>query len=245
MNSAEQYVGNGLWANVPGATSPENLQFVLSCARLQEQLNVHGDVAEIGVYLGRVFILLHLLSRSSENALAIDVFDDDEKNFDVTGGASNLTLFKQNVRNNVSADAVSRLQIIRGDSLYLNPSDIRTHMACKRLRILSIDGAHSWHHTASDLSLADALIQPGGIVLVDDITNSGWPGVMDGVARYLLLSERRRLFPFGIGRNKLWLTTPDYHDHYLKLALSDDANPVQPPYEKRVSEFFGTKVVGF
>jgi hypothetical protein len=112
------------------------------------------------------------------------------------------------------------------------------------MRIFSIDGAHSWQHTVSDLALADDLVTSGGVVIVDDILNSGWPGVVNGVARYLLLSANRRLFPFMIGLNKLWFTTPDYHERYLAFA-SSDAVGVQQGHAKRVSDFFGSKVVGF
>jgi hypothetical protein len=244
MISPEQYVADGHWSRVPGATSQENLEFLLTVGRLQEVLGVHGDLGEIGVYLGRYFILAHLLSRSTENVLAIDVFDDLDKNFDATGGAPTLDIFRQNLQKNVTANALERLRIVKGDSLYLNPADIRSHMACSGLRILSIDGAHSWFHTASDLGLADSLISSGGVVILDDILNGGWPGVMDGLARYLLLSPKRRLFPFMIANNKVWLTTPDHHERYITHALSDSIR-LLPGQSKRVSEFFGSKVVGF
>jgi hypothetical protein len=155
-----------------------------------------------------------------------------------------LAAFQEHVRQNVSSRDFKRVRTLKANSLYLSATDLRQRMVSDAFRILSIDGAHSWYHTVSDLTLADSVIRPGGVVIVDDITNCGWPGVMEGVARYLLLSAKRRLFPFAIGRNKLWLTTPEYHELYLNQAMSD-ANPVYAPYEKRMSEFFGTKVAGF
>jgi hypothetical protein len=220
------------------------LNLLLYYGRQQEALGIVGDVGEIGVYLGRYFTMLHLLSRPTENALAIDVFADDASNFDVTGGAAVLDVFVEHVRQNVGDQALRRLRIVKGDSLYLNPDDLRPHMATGRFRLLSIDGAHSWYHTASDLALADALSHSGSIVVLDDITNAGWPGVMNGMARYLLLTPDRRLEPFMMSENKLWFTTRDYHERFLAHAVSDVV-PVNPGRLKRVSEFFGTRIVGF
>ena len=202
-----------------------------------------GDVGKIGVFLGRYLTLLHLLSRPSERVLAIDVFEDFE-NFDAGGGSSTVESVLANLRRNVLETAMDRLRLIRGDSLHLHPHDIRPHMANAGLRLFSVDGAHSWFHTAGDLRLADELIAPGGVVVLDDVLNGGWPGVMDGMARYLLQSPSRRLYPFMIANNKLWLTTYDFHARFVDLAMSNEIS-LAPGQVKRISEFFGKSIVGF
>ena len=90
MLTAEQYVRDGHWSRVPGPIDLRNLETLLAVGRFQEQLEIHGDLSEIGVFAGRYFILIHLLSRTTENVIAIDVFDDFSKNFDLSGGATAL-----------------------------------------------------------------------------------------------------------------------------------------------------------
>ncbi len=241
--TAEDYLQSGRWSEIPGATGLENLAALLAFGRYQERLGVSGDVGEIGVYMGRYLTLLHLLSRPSERVLAIDVFEDFD-NFDATGGGSTTEAVLNYLSLNVSKSDMDRLRLIPGDSLHLRPDDIRAHMASSGLRLFSIDGAHSWFHTAGDLRLADELIAPGGVVVLDDILNGGWPGVMDGMARYLLLSPTRRLSPFMIANNKLWLTTFDHHARFIDFAMSDEIK-LAPHQQKRISEFFGKPIVGF
>ena len=80
--------------------------------------------------------------------------------------------------------------------------------------------------------------------MVDDITNSGWPGVMEGVARYFLLGSERRLLPFMMSLNKLWLTTCDYHKLYLDFALKH-VRVTRTGQQKRTTNFFGCDMVGW
>jgi hypothetical protein len=69
------------------------------------------------------------------------------------------------------------------------------------------------------MMLATQVCTAGAVIIVDDITNAGWPGVMEGVARYFLLNPDIKLFPFLMTQNKLWLTTYDYHHQYFEHAL--------------------------
>jgi Methyltransferase domain len=242
--TAENYVDDGHWSYIPGPVGFESHKYLLLFGRFQEQFDISGDVGEIGVAAGRYLTLLHLLSKSSEHVLAIDVFEDFDKNFDFDGGATTTEAFLANLRQFISPKDLTRLRIVKKDSLYLDPAEVRKYLMCGGFRLLSIDGAHSWFHTAGDLQLADALVRPGGVVLLDDIHNGGWPGVIEGLSRYLLLSPMRRLYPFMICFNKVWMTTTDYHERFLKYALSDEIM-IGAGQKKRVSEFFGRSVVGF
>jgi hypothetical protein len=109
---------------------------------------------------------------------------------------------------------------LKGDSLYLRDIDLLSASRSQQFRIFSIDGGHTPYHLVNDILLIEKVLCHGGVVIVDDYTNPGWPGVAEGVARYFLLHARRRLAPFLIHWNKLVLTTESYHSQYYAYVCS-------------------------
>ena len=235
----EAYLSGG-FERVPGACDAFNLKLMARFAQLQADKGVKGDLAEIGVYHGRLFTFLGLLAADDERAIAIDVFEE-LPNYDEGGGRTSIDIVRANFVEHTGKAVDRSAAFIVADSMMLRADQIRTSLKNSGIRLFSLDGAHSHFHTVHDLRLAEELTVPGGIVLVDDISNCGWPGVIEGVARYLLLSAERRLFPFMIGGNKLWLTTYDTHAEYLAYVVEDQT--LLPP--RRVTNFFGVDVVGF
>jgi hypothetical protein len=207
---------------------------------LQVERGVVGDLFEIGVYHGRLFIMLALLARPAERAVAIDVFDVGA-NYDPRGGVTTLDIVRNNYRRFVGDP--DTLFYIAEDSLMLTPEIIKRKLTSGQVRIASIDGAHSHLHTTHDMRLAEAVLAPGGIVMVDDITNAAWPGVMEGVARYLL-DPGRRLLPFMMSHNKLWLATSDCQRDYLDFAMKH-VRVTRPGQQKRKADFFGSEIAGW
>jgi hypothetical protein len=45
---------------------------------------------------------------------------------------------------------------------------------------LSIDAGHTILHACNDLSLAQEVLVPGGIVALDDYMSVHWPGITEG-----------------------------------------------------------------
>src|SRR5206468_3764068 len=79
-----QYISNG-HNKVVGWVEPGSFAAVYALNALQDRLGVQGGIAEIGVHHGRFFIALALARKSGEPAVAIDVFDMQEKNIDNSG----------------------------------------------------------------------------------------------------------------------------------------------------------------
>jgi hypothetical protein len=228
-----RYLDQGEFSAVEGVCDGETLRRIRLYHDLQAEKSIVGDLMEIGVFHGRLFLMLALLARPDETATAVDVFEVDA-NYDPSGGTTTLNIVRGHYERFVGDSA--KFSYVAGDSLYLTPEIIRRNLPNGRARIISIDGAHSHFHTVHDMRLAESLLGPGGIVMVDDITNGGWPGVMEGVSRYFLLSSEIRLFPFMLTLNKLWLTTYDYHRIYLDYARQH----ISPG---RVTNFFGSETV--
>ena len=201
---------------VQGWLSRGACDMIVCVADVQQTNNVHGNIAEIGVHHGRLFILLDLLARTHEKALAIDLFEDQSRNVD-RSGVGDYNKFVANIERHVGD--TSRVVFHRGDSTELTGAAVR-ELAGGPIRLFSIDGGHTEEITKHDLETAEQAIGPGGVVILDDCFNAGWPGVVTGVARFL--ATDRTIRPFAIGGNKTLFAAPDYCDAY-RTALSGAA----------------------
>ena len=70
--------------------------------------------------------------------------------------------------------------------------------------IFSIDGGHTAEVTHNDLRLAHDTVRDGGIVILDDYFNPGWPGVSEGTCRFMLV-DNEQLEPVAVTANKVIL----------------------------------------
>jgi Methyltransferase domain len=212
---------------------------------LSDELDRHGisgNIGEIGVAGGNFFIPLALCCAEEEVAVAIDVFEH-HPNWDATGGSATtaqiLTLAEQNGVRPI-------VRFVSGDSLYVEDEDILAAGGSRKFKLFSVDGAHSVHHTVSDLEIAERFVAPGGIVFLDDISNWGWPGVFEGFARYSLLRPLPRLVPFLAFGNKVILTTASHQAGMLDLAIRyAESLGRQAGRTYRVSRFFNWDIVGW
>ena len=143
---------------------------------------------------------------------AIDLFNQQELNIDRSGLGS-LEIFKSNLKK-YDVHNGANTEIIQGDSTD-SSMRLREVIGLGLLRFISIDGGHTVEHTVSDLFLANDLISNEGVVILDDILNYHWLGVIEGVGRFL--EKRPTLVPFAIGHNKLYLAKLSYRDFYFNL----------------------------
>lgn len=195
----------------------------------QREMGVEGGAAEIGVHRGKLFILLYLLSRAPEKAVAIDVFEDQHLNVD-SSGRGDLNIFRANLERHADSE---RLVVHKGTSLAVTGADV-LGLAGGRVRLFSIDGGHTEEITANDLAIADDALAEGGIIVVDDVFNEQWPGVTNGVHRYF--ARRPNLVPFAVGGNKTYFCRLSHAEPY-RAAASSAAG------QSRMHEFLGCPVV--
>lgn len=194
-----------------------------------DKWHVGGGVAEIGVHHGKFFLLLNSTTFENEQSYAIDVFERQELNIDQSG-SGNLQVFERNLRN-FDAHYGKNVMVLSEDST--DPALVAKIQ--KRVRFFSVDGGHTAEHTISDLIFAQKSIIPQGVVILDDILNSHWLGVIEGAIRYLL--TKPTLIPFAIGYNKLLLANISYATRYYKLMAASSL------CVKADVEFCGHKVI--
>jgi hypothetical protein len=170
-------------------------------ARAIAELGGGGNAAEIGVHHGKLLILLSLLC---DHVYAIDVFDS-ALNVDRSGDG-NREIFEANMRRYGGAYTT-----IQTDSALLAPERLPP------IRIFSVDGAHSAQMTEHDLRLAERVLEPGGVVILDDYFNEQWPDVSVGANRVIADGT---LVPFAITPGKVLLTNGDPRERLERLARS-------------------------
>jgi hypothetical protein len=217
-------------SSVPGWLDAYSASFIVMLSRIQKDHGITGGVAEIGVHMGRLFILLKLLCEDDERALAIDVFGDQHLNTDQSGGGDRA-LFMANLMRHASDD---RLAILQKSSLEVRPDDIAATLG--DCRLFSVDGGHTAECTVNDLRLADATLGAQGVAILDDYFNPSWPDVSTGAAQFFD-DPTTRLKPFAVSPNKLYLARPEANGFYRNALLM-----AQKDFHEKESRMFGATV---
>lgn len=218
---------------VGGWLAPEVLEVLAVLNEAQAAKGVQGSVAEIGVHHGKLMIALDLLRNDGETSVAIDLFDEQERNVDKSG-KGDLAVFRKNMTRWSHVDS---LAVHAGDSTKL-ATETLADLANGKIRLFSVDGGHDEPVVASDLNLAETVLVPGGVIIADDVFHQEWPGVMTGLIRYL--NDDPKLLPFAIGFNKVFLTTPEFVEHYQRAVGAAFSDRYLTSVKE--SEFFGNHV---
>jgi hypothetical protein len=204
-----------LYRAVPGWLSEGAVSAVIAFGKWQKENNCLGDVAEIGVHHGKLFILLANLRRQDERAFAVDIFDDQHLNPDHSG-CGDLARFKDNL--GLYADPAG-VDIIKKDSTELTRADLYRGKK-GNIRLFSVDGSHTAAHTLSDLTIAAQLLSAEGVICLDDFYNPDWPGVQEGFYRFLSRASAE-IAPFAYGNHKLYLCKTGCRTRYLRFVERD------------------------
>lgn len=185
----------------------EAAEFFLWVDYIQKNNDISGNLFEIGTYQGKSAILLAIMADTNKEKFAIcDNFDNKKNKIPVK------QLFLKNLKSFFKD--LSFTEIYSKESSQLNQEE------CNNIRFFHIDGGHSAEETYQDLQLASKSIIEGGIIAVDDLFNEFWPGVMEGI--YKFLTSNKEIVPIAIGFNKLLLCKKSKQNWYLEQMLHDN-----------------------
>lgn len=140
---------------------------------------------------------------------AVDLFESQELSVDQSG-MSNHAQFESNLRR-FDRYGGSNVTIVAGDS---TTADAKRRID-RPVRLFSVDGGHTVERTLSDLALGQRCLAPAGVVILEDILNHHWLGVIAGAMRFLM--HRPLLVPFAIGQNKMLLANLPYVRRHFEL----------------------------
>lgn len=185
---------------VEGWFFPVDAQLFAFIDHVQQERSLTGNLYEIGVHHGKTALLLARFLRPGERLGVCDVFGNQDLNLDRSGEGS-LRLFLRNVGTYTSLDpSAVAVHPKRSDAL----TEVETTTGC---RIFHIDGGHLPKDVKNDLQVAIRALHRDGVVIVDDVFNSSWPGVAEGFFEFLR-SDHTELVPLLIGGNKVFLCRP-------------------------------------
>jgi len=211
------------WDYVQGFIGFGTVYFIHFVALVQCSLGVSGAIGEIGVASGKSFAALAFTRRADEPLVACDLFARGFETDNVPD--ANLPLFLDTLESvNIPAEDVI---ILRQSSLQLRDKDLvalsvgrrRSQQRVGPYRLFHVDGGHYVEAALHDLNSAACVLVPGGVVLVDDLHNMGWPGVQEGFHRYMQEEpQARRLEPF-LYTGRLFLTTLGYAEAFRRAIL--------------------------
>ncbi len=175
----------------PGATS-----LIWSLIEVQKHEQISGDVAEIGVWHGKLFILLSLSLAPSEKANAVDPFE-------MPGYPNFIAAFQRTLAQfEIPPDKVVTHQM-RSEHIPLGRA---SSFLGERVRFISLDGEHRRVSIVHDLRLAKEVLSDFGVIVVDDIFSAWAPSVTEGIIDFLR-QDAGDIVPFALAASDGPLTT--------------------------------------
>jgi len=172
--AADRYIAHG-YDSVVGMSSRFAAGICATLMRIQTNLGVNGHVAEIGAFEGRFFIALAHCLKAGEKALGMDLFTWPNPQV--------KDRFEANCsRHGVPAEKRITWAVNSNETM---PDELRGKLGGGGVRFFHIDGEHSRAALAKDLELATAVIEPGGLIVLDDMLHPGYPTLMVTVQQFL------------------------------------------------------------
>jgi len=222
----DRYLRHGL-RQVKGWVSGGTERFISELSLAQIEAGLKGSVGEIGVHQGKLFLLLLLTKRQDEGAFAIDPLENQPYNLAINQPRG-VDILKGHIAQ--WAPDATRVEIIKAYSTAVQPDDVIEKSG--RARLLSVDGAHHEDVVIKDMEWADRVLEPNGVIIVDDFFNSQYPGVCAAVCRFLLRPDCR-FKPFAISPGKLY------------LAEAEAGLAMRAAMKQRLGRYFGRSTTMF
>lgn len=176
-----------------------------SLLSFQASNQIHGHMCEIGVWKGKSAALMAMYAERGTKLLLADYkFNDPpiDRALKLAGISPEVEVVK-----------------LRGDSRNLHIDAIIPE-CFQKVRWMHIDGEHSARAVSSDMALANQLLAPDGVLVVDDFFSWLYPQVTEAVLRYV------RQFPddftlFLCGYNKAYLARTHFAHRYLAFCAEE------------------------
>lgn len=163
-----------------------------------------GDLAELGPFQGKSAVLMGRHLQDGETFTVVDLFespavDESNRTENRTNHYSGLT--QQVFERNYLRFHPRLPVVVRGLS-----QQVVEHAAHGTHRWVHIDASHLYEHVAGDIDAARVLLQPEGIVVLDDIRSGHTPGVWAAAWEAVL---RKDLHPILVSGSKMYATWGD------------------------------------
>ena len=141
--------------DVDGYLQSGSASIIWSLFEVQEELGITGNIAEIGVYHGRLFVFLCHAAQDCETAFAIDVFDQAPHIQGIETEEDRARFSDTNLKRNLAAAGIAddKTRIVTANSQDITPPEMRALTGGATVRLFSVDGDHSRAGVRHDLGL--------------------------------------------------------------------------------------------
>lgn len=175
--------------------------------RFQQAENLLAPAFEIGVYKGKYLSVIQNCARGA----GLDVIG-----FDTYEWVS-AAVVEEGLR--AAFGSMDGITLIPGDSTKMTPAILSNHLGSRKAGFISVDGSHTPDAVFSDLVLCETVLEPRGIVSIDDFLNPMAIGVTEGTLRFWHKAETN-LVPFCYCCNKLFAAPKEVAERYSQQVLA-------------------------
>ena len=199
---------------IPGWLAPSAADLSYRLIQTDHFRQLAGALVEIGVFKGKYLALIaHAAEGQGRKMIGIDgFFGGYQRPLEPRWVESARAEMTGNIGKVCASQGV---EIVHANSESLSPTAFAA-LVQEPCAFLSIDAGHDAHEVYNDFRISSGLLAAGGIIAADDVFNPRVPGVAEGFFRYLGSTEGRMLAPFASCGNKLFLSTRDFHAHYVE-----------------------------
>ena len=230
-----KYLDNGFDSIEGWSGNRNSVAFMAIFRELFNRSSEVGGACEIGVHHAKYLIAIHNLLGGEHRSLGMDLFKEQEKNIDGSGGGDEYICTK-NI--NIYARNPELITLASVDSISLTLAEtLSIKKEFGSFRFFSIDGGHTPVHLVHDFMIASECTSPIGLIAIDDLFNPDWPGVTEGI--YKLVSAGTSSFvPLFLTRKKLFLCHLSVRYEYMRFLGNYCGNVAH-----KVVSFFGNDVL--
>ncbi|MFI8852159.1 class I SAM-dependent methyltransferase [Streptomyces sp. 891-h] len=142
----------------------------------QRDLRHHGDLLEMGAYMGKSAVLMGAYLQAGERFTVCDLFDDPEAAPDEANEREMQRSYSTLTRRAFEANYLSfhdELPRIVQAPTAVVPGEV----ADGSCRFVHVDASHLYEHVRGDIAAARDVLGPEGIVVLDDYRSDHTPGV--------------------------------------------------------------------
>jgi hypothetical protein len=219
---------------IDGWLDPFTAARTMDLLDFQDQACVSGAFYEVGIYKGKYLSILlrsALLSRSK--LVGIDCFN-----------AVPRSSFEEGFYQVTEKDALSERYkydffIMEGFSAVWSAKDIMDRLGSEA-RFISVDGSHDFPDVLWDLSVAEKVMAPGGIISADDFFNPNCLGTNQAINHFLANTDH--VVPFAYIAGKLFICRPAfakrYRDEVERGTMADRESPKAQAFRNQVEGGF-------
>lgn len=158
---------------------------------------------EVGVFKG-AFMNTLLMNCPNWSAVGIDPYP---------GHPEIRELFKENSR---SLGLTAKINLFSDFKQFQSKQEsLSTAELIGRFGLIHIDGEHSGEAVYGDLNESIRYLAPDGILVIDDIFHTAFPGIVSAVYKFI---HSNPLVPFLLSGDKMWLCFPEFFEKYSVLT---------------------------